>query len=64
MAKRNAEITRMRMNIYLYHETWIIIPHGYNMHDQAVLLGYVTSTGVFESGNDDEATKENSIGRN
>lgn len=60
MARNNAMITGLIANIYKYHDIYVIIPKGYDISDDAILLGYATPNGhVIESGKSDDNTTDN-----
>lgn len=47
MATRNAILSRTRINIYKYRSTYVMMPDGYAVPEQAILLAYVTAGGVY-----------------
>lgn len=65
LARRNAQLSRSIIHIYKFHDTFVMMPKGYAIPNEAVLVGYITQDLAFhESGDEDETTEERSVNSN
>lgn len=47
LAQKNAQIMRCTVIVYKYHDTYVLLPIGYEIPVQAHMLGYITRDLVF-----------------